>query len=558
MKKKLLLMILFAGSVISAQVPTFGLIGGWPFTGNANDMTANNNNGTAFGATLTTDRFSQPNCAYSFNGTSDYIVMLNAATTGTASRSVSFWAQTTNSVIQVAFNYGTPSAGGGIWQIVSNYNCVGYGFDQSTAAVIRGNPATIDGNWHHVVAIMNSSVGITVGSVQIYVDAVLQPSITCYVTSTVATINTNNSLPVTIGKNSAGSNRYFKGKLDDFYFYDRVLTPAEVVQLYNDAPCAGPPGTPSGINGISTICSGSAYVYSVAPVSGATSYTWTLPNGWTGTSSTNTISVTSNGTAGTMSVAAINGCGQSTFVGISIASNPSPTVTVTSEENIICKGNLVNLSASGANTYTWANGSVISQSISVSPTVTTTYTVTGTNAQGCTNTTIKTITVTNNTAPTILTSGTGSSCVGQTVSIAANGASTYTWQPGNLNGFLVTISPSVTTTYTVTGTDANGCNNSTVCTQTVIACGDMGVGEKRGDAGDLKIFPNPFNSSITVITPVGENVTIEVHNMLGSLIYFNNSNGGESQVTLSDKNSGIYFLSVKTSNGSSIHKIIKQ
>lgn len=541
-----------------AQVPTFGLIGGWPFTGNANDMTSNNNNGTPVGATLTTDRFSQPNCAYNFNGTSDYITMLNAGPTGTVSRSVSFWAQTTNTLIQVGFNYGAPSAAGGIWQIVSNYNCLGYGFDQSTAAAIRGNTTTVDGNWHHIVAIQNSSVGITVGSIQIYVDAVLQPSITCLVTSTAATINTNNTFPITIGRGSSSSVRFFKGKLDDFYVYDRVLTPAEVLQLYNDAPCAGPPTTPSSINGITTICSGASYVFSVAPVSGATSYTWTLPNGWTGTSSTNTISVISNGTPGTMSVAAINGCGQSSFVGLSISSDPSPTVTVSTNNTLICKGNIVNLSASGANSYTWTNGSIISPSITVSPTITTSYTVTGTNSFGCTNTTVKTITVTSNTAPTILTSGTGTSCIGQTVSIASNGALTYTWQPGNLTGFLIAVSPSLTTTYTVWGTDANGCINSAVCTQSVVQCDAGGVGlSENMTLANLKIFPNPFYSSFTVLAPEGE-TTVEVYSMIGDLVYANTSNGGTTEISLTDKANGIYFLKLKTPTGSSIHKVVKQ
>jgi hypothetical protein len=54
-------------------VPTNGLVGWWPFNGNANDESGNGNNGTVNGATLTTDRFGVANKAYSFDGVDDFI-----------------------------------------------------------------------------------------------------------------------------------------------------------------------------------------------------------------------------------------------------------------------------------------------------------------------------------------------------------------------------------------------------------------------------------------------------------------------------------------------------
>ena len=62
------LFALFIISVVSAQIPSDGLVGYWPFTGNANDASGNGNNGTVNGATLTTDRFGNANSAYSFDG----------------------------------------------------------------------------------------------------------------------------------------------------------------------------------------------------------------------------------------------------------------------------------------------------------------------------------------------------------------------------------------------------------------------------------------------------------------------------------------------------------
>ncbi len=62
---------------VPAYVPTNGLVGWWPFTGNANDISGNGNNGTVNGATLISDRFSNANSAYSFDGVSNFIQLPN-------------------------------------------------------------------------------------------------------------------------------------------------------------------------------------------------------------------------------------------------------------------------------------------------------------------------------------------------------------------------------------------------------------------------------------------------------------------------------------------------
>ena len=61
MRKILLFTFLSINSIAFAQIPSAGLVGSWPFNGNANDESVNNNNGVVFGATLTTDRFGNPN-----------------------------------------------------------------------------------------------------------------------------------------------------------------------------------------------------------------------------------------------------------------------------------------------------------------------------------------------------------------------------------------------------------------------------------------------------------------------------------------------------------------
>ncbi|MGZ3920903.1 MAG: LamG-like jellyroll fold domain-containing protein, partial [Bacteroidia bacterium] len=419
MKNFLLTLFFLISFALNSQVPTLGLIGGWPFTGNANDMSGSGNNGTVYNAALTADRFGNANSAYTFNGTSSYIQMLSAGPTGTVSRSVSFWAKTTNTLIQVGFNYGD-AGNSGIYQILFNYNCQGVGVDNSNSALIRGNNTLANNQWHHIVAVYNSTVGSTIGSVDLYVDAVLQPSISCFVTSTNSPITSNNVYPIAIGRSSNSSARFFYGDLDDFYFYNRPLTYNEVQNLYNFSPCSSGPPAPSAILGSTNICLGTTNIYSVTPVTGATSYIWNLPGGWSGASTSNIISTTANISGGVISVAAQNPCGMSGFNALNINAIGSPTMNVTGNLNI-CIGNNTSLMATGANTYSWSNG-VTTANIIVSPTVTTSYTVTGTNSANCSSSVIKTVNVSSNIAPVISVAGPGQSCQGQIINLASNGA----------------------------------------------------------------------------------------------------------------------------------------
>jgi hypothetical protein len=87
-------------------------------------------------------------------------------------------------------------------------------------------------------------------------------------------------------------------------------------------PCASAPAQPLAISGATFVCSGSgAGNYSIAAVAGATSYTWNLPGGWSGSSSTNTISATP-GSTGLFAVAAINACGTSSQQTLNVTVSP--------------------------------------------------------------------------------------------------------------------------------------------------------------------------------------------------------------------------------------------
>src|SRR6185369_11087895 len=120
-----------------------------------------------------------------------------------------------------------------------------------------------------------------------------------------------------------------------------------------------------------------------------------------------------------------------------------PTLNITSNSSV-CAGQTINISVSGASNYTWSTGSN-ANNITVSPSVTTTYSVVGTGTAGCGNTASKTITV--NAAPSLSVNPTASViCSGQSVLITASGANSYTWSNGLVSNN-ISVSPTTNSVY---------------------------------------------------------------------------------------------------------------
>ena len=143
-----------------------------------------------------------------------------------------------------------------------------------------------------------------------------------------------------------------------------------------------------------------------------------------------------------------------------------PTVTATSSNTTICEGDPVTLNGSGTSgvTYSWNNGAT--NGTPINPNVTTTYTLTGTDANGCENT--DNVTVTVNSLPTVTANSTPGSplCEGDNLTLNGGGAATYSWDNSVIDNTLFTQANG-TITYTVTGTDANSCENTATISITV-------------------------------------------------------------------------------------------
>jgi len=222
-----------------------------------------------------------------------------------------------------------------------------------------------------------------------------------------------------------------------------------------------------GVNS-ATICAGQQTATLTA--NGATSYTWSPGTGLSGTTGT---SVTANPGATTVYTSTgedANLCLSTATTTVTV--NGLPIVVVNSA-TICATQQTATLTAGGANTYSWSPGTGLSATsgsvVNATPATTITYTVTGTDINSCVNT--ETTTVTVNSLPVIALTN-GVICNGSSVTLNAGGAVTYTWAPaGSLssaNGNNVTAFPSVTTNYTVVGTDANGCFNGDTTTVTVV------------------------------------------------------------------------------------------
>jgi hypothetical protein len=189
----------------------------------------------------------------------------------------------------------------------------------------------------------------------------------------------------------------------------------------------------------------------------STSYLW-MP----GSATTSTYNVSPGATTSyTVTGMDGNGCMNSDSVTLTVV--PFPTISVSGSYAVSCSNAVspLTMTASGAINYTWNPGSGTGTTFTDTPSASTTYTIIGTDALGCADTTTYNVTI--NPSPTALAVPvTDSICSGSCdtiVSTVFGGTSpySYTWTPSNATSSFFVDCPAVTTCYTLTATDANGC-----------------------------------------------------------------------------------------------------
>ncbi len=335
------------------------------------------------------------------------------------------------------------------------------------------------------------------------------------------------------------------------------------------------------------ICAGESVTLTA---SGGTTYLWS------GGENTAAISVSPVSNT-TYSVTVFNGSNCSADASVSVTVNNAPTANISPATAEICSGGSITLTASGGVSYAWNTGDNTAQ-ITVSPTSNTTYNVILTDANGCTATTSRTVTV--NTLPTAsIAPANPVICVGESVTLTASGGVSYSWNTGD-NTAQITVSPVSNTTYDVIVTNANGCTATasetvTVNTQPVAAITPASpaicAGESvtltasggttylwSGGENTAAISVSPVNTTtytvtvtnatgcsatvsetITVnarpvadITPdnpsvcIGENLTLTA---FGGVSYAWNTGDNTEQITVSPTNNTAYDVVVTDANG---------
>jgi hypothetical protein len=202
-----------------------------------------------------------------------------------------------------------------------------------------------------------------------------------------------------------------------------------------------------------TICAGETSVLSFQPTTGTT-FDWIKNNAIIPNQSNNTLDITDQGNYNLYVQNSTYACVDSSNT-ISIVVNELPTVLAVASDSTICVGQSITFNGQGAATYAWDNN--VTDGIAISPNSNGTYYVTGTDANGCTNTDDVSIVVNN--LPTVSAVASDSTiCVGQSITFNGQGAVTYAWDNNVTDG--TAISPNANGTYSVTGTDANGCTNT--------------------------------------------------------------------------------------------------
>jgi hypothetical protein len=294
------------------------------------------------------------------------------------------------------------------------------------------------------------------------------------------------------------------------------------------------------------LCSGQT---STISGSGAATYTL-LPTGQNGVPPFTVSPLTT--TAYTLVGTSPSGCISEAIASTSVFVNQTPTITINS--GAICIGKSFTLIPSGASIYTLSSIFSI-----VTPTVSgiSSYSAIGSSSSGCvSNVAISNLTVF--ALPTLTASTTKSViCINETTSISASGASTYTWNTSFV-GSIITLSPTSTTAYTVTGTDMNGCVNTSTYTIKVSAC--LGINSLMGENGLIKIYPNPNSGTFNIsINSVGENTSaIEIFNSLGQLVLSQKTDANSVEVDLRHQANGLYYLKIKNADQEIIKKIVKE
>jgi hypothetical protein len=323
-------------------VPTNSLVGWWPFNGNANDESGNGNDGTVGGATLSSDRFSNPNSSYFFSGMSTNITINNTFfNNGWLGYSISFWFNPNSNQYNGCIVNTIPHDGLGIAYSYYGTNKKIYHSKNSNTSVhawdiLNADPlnyAAFEFNtWYHIVVIKSSNTYLY------YVNGSLDKTIN----TAISPLNDMCKLVFGNMDPSVGFQPVI-GSLDDFGIWNRALTECEIQDLYHAQ--LGSQSIYAGAD--QTICKGENVILSA---SGGSNYQWdnNVVDGQAFTpNQTNNYSVTGTDTLG---------CTGTDTVLVTVLENSSSTLNETALDSYTLNGQTYTQSGTYTQTIPSVNG----------------------------------------------------------------------------------------------------------------------------------------------------------------------------------------------------------
>jgi hypothetical protein len=214
-------------------------------------------------------------------------------------------------------------------------------------------------------------------------------------------------------------------------------------------------------------------------------------------------------------------------------------------DQTVCNGSAVTLTGSGAVTYSWDNS--VFDGVPFYPASTMTYNVTGTDANGCTNTDAVMVTVnTVNAATTVF---------NETITAAASGAA-YQWINCSTNS---PISGATAQSYTATANGSyavivtvNGCSDTSAC-QTISS-----VGIDEAGNSTFSVYPNPTNGQLTLDLGSAIVDNVSVMDILGNTLIDFKPSGQLSAINLEGYANGTYFIRISLQGEMKMIRVTKQ
>jgi hypothetical protein len=343
MKKTLLILAVFTfGATAFSQIPNYvpqnGLVGWWPFNGNANDESGNGNNGTVNGATLTADRNGISNAAYYFSS-------VGCATRIDVSVNTSS-IQTGLTVAAWVMNVGNGCIGPRLWEFYANdgpgqsgcatdyqQGLYGIGSITTTGFLCAANiPMSSNNIWSYIVYSNDGSIG------KFYKNGQLLSTVL------------SNGLPILSGNGAFGrmnhpANDAYNGNLDDIGIWNRALTECEIQDLYHAQLNSASQSISAGAD--QSICAGDNVTLNGA---GGSNYQW------------NNNVVDGQAFAPTQSNAYVLtaqdslGCTGIDTVVVTVLENATSTLTETALDSYTLNGQTYTQSGTYTQTLTAANG----------------------------------------------------------------------------------------------------------------------------------------------------------------------------------------------------------